>query len=240
MERGCGGWCAGSLGRATARGRTVVRETTVRRRPCACRTGTNLVVEGTLRAAPASAGEPGCGPLLIRRRDSPRTPPSAAMRENRVGRCTTAARNELGCRRPTVERRRGARESWRSSRQAVAALGATALQDLSASAGAHPLPEAVLLGSATIVGLVGALHANPSLQGGRPDGRRIRPACQTPACYGRDGVDANRATRQPTIFPGCIGRATVLAFVGALLSTSVDNGVDDRRTQDPIQSRRCR
>jgi len=41
----------------------------------------------------------------------------------------------------------------------VPALGATCPQHGSPGAGAHPVTEAVLLGAATIVRLVGALHA---------------------------------------------------------------------------------
>jgi hypothetical protein len=41
----------------------------------------------------------------------------------------------------------------------VPALGATCLQHGSPGAGAHPVAEAVLLGAAAIVRLVGALHA---------------------------------------------------------------------------------
>ena len=41
----------------------------------------------------------------------------------------------------------------------MTALGAARLQHVAAGAGAHAGAEAVLLGAATVVGLVGALHA---------------------------------------------------------------------------------
>jgi hypothetical protein len=41
----------------------------------------------------------------------------------------------------------------------VPALGATCFQHGSPGAGAHPVAETVLLGAATIIRLVGALHA---------------------------------------------------------------------------------
>jgi hypothetical protein len=41
----------------------------------------------------------------------------------------------------------------------VPALGATALQHITPGAGAHTGPETVLLGTAAVIGLVGALHA---------------------------------------------------------------------------------
>ena len=54
---------------------------------------------------------------------------------------------------------RGALGCARSSRQTVTALGTARLQNVAAGPGAHPVAEAVLLGTAAVVGLVGALHA---------------------------------------------------------------------------------
>ena len=49
--------------------------------------------------------------------------------------------------------------SGRSSRELVAALGATGLQDGTSCAGLHTMAEAVLLGTATIIWLESAFHA---------------------------------------------------------------------------------
>ena len=116
----------------------------------------------------------GCEPPPTRWPCSVRMQPSGATeppdrREalgNRAGRCTTALRPELACPRLKGARSRDALGGGRSSRETVPALGAAVLQHFAASAGAHAGAETVLLGTAAVVGLVGALHATLLGRGG--------------------------------------------------------------------------
>lgn len=142
-----------------------VARTTVRRWLAARRSGTRRVAAGrmTRRSAAgcADGAAPGSSSPPDRGRAPPQTPHEAecCFLADRVRTCTTGLRPELAGPRSTIGRRSGAPGCARSSRQTVAALGAPGLQDGAATSGAHAVAETVLLGTATIVGLVGALHA---------------------------------------------------------------------------------
>ncbi len=112
-------------------------------------------------AWPVVDAEHGCERRRVRARDPVRTPHAAVWRflEDRVCRCTTRLRPERAVRPQQCVRTRGALGCARSSRQTVTALGAPRLQHGTASTGAHPKAEAMLLGPAAVIGLVGALHA---------------------------------------------------------------------------------
>ena len=158
-RRGAGGEPAGWTDR------TSVRRTTAWRRTAGRRTGSTppAVARRTRRppGRPAADGAHGC----VRRRDRGRAParrPHAGVwtyPEDPEERCTTGLRPERAARWRRGARTRCALGCARSSRQAVTALGAAGLQHGPTGAGAHPGAEAVLLGTATVVGLVGALHA---------------------------------------------------------------------------------
>ncbi len=72
----------------------------------------------------------------------------------------TALRTEHAFPPDAVGRRRHVRGAVRSSRQPLAALEPTIPQDRTPGPRAHALPEPVLLGTAQVVGLIGALHAD--------------------------------------------------------------------------------
>ena len=75
-------------------------------------------------------------------------------------------RDERGALDDGARRRCGGHGSARSGRQALAALEAAGPQHVAARAGGHAVTEAVPLGTATVVGLEGALHGVPP----RPSG----------------------------------------------------------------------
>lgn len=113
-------------------------------------------------AAPAGDAGDGCVVPPARRRARSRTPRASrcASRssEDRDTRCTRGPNTGSACRHAPDERSRSGCGSDRSSRQTGAALGATALQHRAAGPGAHPSTEAVLLGTALVVGLKRTLH----------------------------------------------------------------------------------
>ena len=110
---------------------------------------------------PEGADARGCAPRPAQGRDRGRTPHGVASwnPEDRGERCTTVLRPEHAGPQWRGAGRRCALGYARSSREAVAALGATGLQHGTTGPGAHTGTETVLLGTATVVGLVGALHA---------------------------------------------------------------------------------
>ena len=151
----------------SAHGRTVppARRTTVTRCPETRRSGSRPAAlrQRTRRPGrpPAVDDEHGSVRRPVRGRDRARTPHAAASWNpvDRGERCTTVLRPvHVGLRRQGAGRR-SARGYARSSREAMAALGAAGLQHGAAGPGAHAGAKAVLLGTATVVGLVGALHA---------------------------------------------------------------------------------
>ena len=152
---------------ASAHGRTVppARRTTVTRCPESRRSGNRPAAlrQRTRRPGrpPAVDDEHGCVRRPVRGRARARTPHVAASwnPEDRGERCTTVLRPERAGRRRRGAGRRCARGYARSSREAMAALGAAGLQHGAAGPGAHAGAKAVLLGTAAVVGLVGALHA---------------------------------------------------------------------------------
>ena len=149
----------------TDRDRTSVRRTIVRRRPGGRRSDRSPTPADRRARRPTHRpgvdDGPGCGPRRIRARDRARTPHGAATSYpgDRGDRCTTGLRPERAARPRRGDRTRCALGCARSSRQTVTTLGAARLQHRAAGAGAHPRPEAMLLGTATVVRLVGALHA---------------------------------------------------------------------------------
>ena len=110
-------------------------------------------------ATPAVAAVTDCVQRPDRRRDRSQTLPAEAPRRNRECVYTTALRPENAALVGTDAKKRCALGCARSSRQAMAALVATGLQHGTSRAGAHPVAKAVLLGTATVIWLVGALHA---------------------------------------------------------------------------------
>jgi len=140
-------------------GRTPVRFWIVVRRRAERRSDTDLAATKPRRAVPAAAVAADCGRQLVRWRDRARRPPVGARQRDRECTCTRELRPGFAGPRGPSARTRCAPGFARSSRQAVPALGATCPQHGSPGAGAHPVTEAVLLGAATIVRLVGALHA---------------------------------------------------------------------------------
>ena len=150
----------------TDRDRTSVRRMTVVWRPERRRTDTTLPGElnpcaGAGTAADAGAG---CASRLGPRRGQLHRPPGAARREDRERTCTTALRHEHASRIELLAQSRLARRSARSSRQTVAALGPTSLEDGAATACTHPGAEPMLFGPLQIVWLVGALQRKPPRQ----------------------------------------------------------------------------
>ena len=152
-------------GPTTGRGRPADRPTTVRHRPGAARSGTPRPGVDPRRRRPAAwpsaDAAHGCVRRPVRGRDPLRTPPAVGWTRP-VGRgcsCTRGLRHGRAGHAWTVARRRCAPGDARSRRQAVATLGTAGLDHGATGAGAHPVAEAVLLGTTTIVGLVRALHA---------------------------------------------------------------------------------
>lgn len=184
---------------------------TVRRWLARLRSDTTPAGAGWQRAGRAGAVGRDCGPRPARSCDRWRTPPEDAGRLDREGTCTTALRCDDDDPAGTAGRTRRGLGSARSSRETVAALGAPRLEHGASGAGAHAMAKTVLLGTAQIVGLVGALHAAALLVAG-PTGRQrrqqvglwqvrrrisvTRGSTDRPPGYG--GALAARNTRQTT------------------------------------------
>lgn len=152
-------------GAATGRDRPAERRTTVRHRPTGARSGTPRPEVGPRWRRPATwpsaAGEPGCVRRPVRGRDPLRTPPAGEWTRPgcRGCSCTRGLRHGRAGLAWRAAQTRCAPGDARSHRQTVATLGPTGLEHVAAGAGAHPVAEAVLLGTTTIVRLVRALHA---------------------------------------------------------------------------------
>ena len=145
--------------RSTDPDRTPVRLWIVTRRWVAPRSDT------TREATCASTAELGADDASdfarrpVRRRDRSQTPPSVAWRWDRVRTYTTGLRPERAALRRPDTRTRCALGCARSSRQTMATLGTACFQHCPPCTVAHAVTEAVLLGTTSVVGLVGALHA---------------------------------------------------------------------------------
>ena len=86
---------------------------------------------------------------------------AAGRRRHRRSRCTTGRHGGIGARRSGSGRTPPGHGCSRSGRQPGPTLGPTGLQDGPPGARRHPVPEAVPLGPAPVVGLIGALHPLP-------------------------------------------------------------------------------
>jgi hypothetical protein len=98
-----------------------------------------------------------------RRRGRSRTPRESRRSAVADTSCTRETIVGFGDRHAPVSKRRDDRESAGSSRQAGAALGATALDDGATTTGTHACAKSVLLGTAVIVGLECTLHVASSI-----------------------------------------------------------------------------
>lgn len=163
---------------------------------------------------------------------------------DRGGNCTRALRPGLGDPRATVARRRRVPGCARSSRQLVAALVTASLQHGTTGTSAHPLTEAVLTGTTTVVWLVGALHAT-LLDRTRPmtamsGTDRREPAAASTRSRGTNlhrlgrgmsvGNTAGRPeqpwTRPPPALLACPSRSPARRDAGFHCPHRVDNNVD--------------
>jgi len=241
---------------ATGRDRPASRPMTVRRCRADRRTGTPPAAGArrTRRPAtwPSAGAEPDCERRRVRWRDPWQTPREAAswIRVGRGDCCTRALRPE----RDGPPRRGGRRPDAlgfaRSSRQTVAALGATCLQHGTTGPGAHPVAKAVLLGPATIVGLVGALHAallcrrhparrRKAIGAGESCGGDLAPrGSVSPGHANTTGARSRAATEPPPRRPvsSPCGHLLACRVPGPTLSTCVDKHVDALVGKE----RRCR
>ena len=126
----------------------------------------------------ADGAADGCASRPDPRRGRSHTPPRWAKCEDRERTCTTTLLREHANRSEQPARTRSARGSARSSGKTVPALGPASFQNGTTATGAHPRPEAVLLRTVQVVGLVGALQR-------RPPGQAAPTAAETKVSGGR-------------------------------------------------------
>jgi hypothetical protein len=203
--------------------RTSVLCTTVRRRVGERRSATAPAGRHADRARRATVDATGCGRRRDRGRGSARSRRGPVGSKDRVRRCTTELRPERDGRLVADVGSRGAPGSARSSRQARTALGPPGTEHRPAGTGAHPRPEAVLLGPSALIGLERALQRgllgstdeplnenseNRWVRGHRP---RVADRPDRPG-YGARGSRANvvrRAQRRlAEVLIACPGRTT--------------------------------
>lgn len=170
-------------------------------------------------------GRPGCDAADVaagsasppdRRRDRSRTPRESRRSAVADTSCTKGTIVGFGDRHAPVSKRRDDRESAGSSRQAGAALGATALDDGTTTTGAHACAKSVLLGTAVIVGLESTLHVASSITE-RTSALRSRSLVHADANSGAS-CRPDKATGSDTPLPTT--RADTSATNGESISTS--------------------